>query len=95
MLVNVLPLDVFTVCQALEVGKEIAFHLGLVKEAVVLVEDGFITLVAQDSCFLHHACVEIPFLLVGRFYEDVNPQGFTCNHPHGDVVTVTGIVIQT
>ena len=45
VLVNVLPLDVFTVCQALEIGKEIAFHLGLVKEAVVLVEDGFITLV--------------------------------------------------
>ena len=47
MFIDVLPRDIFPVCHPLEVGKEIAFHLGFVKEAVVLVEDGRITLVTQ------------------------------------------------
>ena len=72
MLVYVLPLDILAVSQSFEIGKEIALHLGLVKEAVVLVEDGFVTPVAEYLCLLHHACVEVPFLLVCRFGEDVN-----------------------
>ena len=95
MFIDVLPRDIFPVCHPLEVGKEIAFHLGFVKEAVVLVEDGLITPVTQYLRFFHHACVEIAFLLVGRFGEDINPQSFTGNHFHGDVVTVAGIIIQT
>ena len=39
-LIDVLPLDILPVCQFLEVGEKIPFHLGFVKEAVVLVEDG-------------------------------------------------------
>ena len=70
--VNVLPLDILTVSQSFEIGKEIALHLGLVKKAVVFIENGFVALVAQDDRFLHHACVEVPFLLVCRFGEDVN-----------------------
>ena len=77
MFIDVLPRDIFPVCHPLEVGKEIAFHLGFVKEAVVLVEDGLITPVTQYLRFFHHACVEIAFLLVGRFGEDINPQSFT------------------
>jgi len=95
VLVNVLPLGVFPVSQLLEVGKEIAFHPRLVKETVVLVEDGFVALVTQYLRFLHHACVEIPLLLVGRLGEEVDAQGFACNHPHGGVVAVAGIIVQT
>ena len=95
MLVNVLPLGVFPVCQLLEVGKEIAFHPRLVKEAVVLVEDGFVALVTQYLRLLHHACVEITLMLVGRLGENVNTQGFACYHLHGGVVTVAGIIVQT
>jgi hypothetical protein len=72
MLVYVLPLDILAVSQSFEIGKEIALHLGLVKKAVVFIENGFVALVAQDDRFLHHACVEVPFLLVCRFGEDVN-----------------------
>ena len=95
VLVNVLPLDILPLCQPLEVGEEIAFHLGFVKEAVVFVEDGFITPVAKNLRLFHHACVEVTLLLVGGFGKDVNPQSFTGNHPHGDVVTVAGIIVQT
>ena len=90
VLVDVLPFGVFPVSQLLEVGKEIAFHLRLVKETVVLV-----ALVTQYLRFLHHACVEIPLLLVGRLGEEVDAQGFACNHPHGGVVAVAGIIVQT
>ena len=37
--IDVLPLGVLLVCQSLEVGKEIAFHLLLVEEIVTLVDD--------------------------------------------------------
>ena len=93
--VDVLPLDIPSVCQFLEVGEEIPFHPGLVKEAVVLVEDGFVTPVAEYLCLLHHACVEVTLLLVGRFGKNVNTQSFTCYHFHGGVVTVAGIIVQT
>ena len=95
MFIDVSPLDILPVCQFLEVGEEIAFHLGFIKETVVLVEDSFVTPVTQYLRFFHHACVEITLLLVGRFGEDVNPQSFTCNHPHGGVVTVARIIVQT
>ena len=49
MFVNVLPLDILTVSQSFEIGKEIALHLGLVKKAVVFIENGFVALVAQDD----------------------------------------------
>ena len=35
--IDVLPLGVLLVCQSLEVGKEIAFHLLLIEEIVTLV----------------------------------------------------------
>ena len=37
--IDVLPLGVLLVCQSLEVGKKIAFHLLLVEEIVTLVDD--------------------------------------------------------
>ena len=37
--IDVLPLGVLLVCQSLEVGEEIAFHLLLVEEIVTLVDD--------------------------------------------------------
>ena len=95
MFIDVSPLDILPVCQCLEVGKEIAFQPGFVKETVVLIEDGFVTPVTQYLRFFHHACVEITLLLVGRFGEDVDPQSFTCNHFHGGVVTVARIIVQT
>ena len=72
VLVNVLPLDVLSVCQLFEVGKEIAFHPVLVKESMILIEDGFIALVTQDGCLLHHACVEVLLLLVGWLGKDID-----------------------
>jgi integrase len=48
MLVYVLPLDILAVSQSFEIGKEIALHLGLVKKAVVFIENGFVALVAQE-----------------------------------------------
>ena len=95
MLVNVLPLDILPLCQFLEVGEKIPFHLGFVKEAVVFVEDGFVTPVAKYLRLFHHAYIEVTFLLVGRFDENVNSQCFTCYHFHGDVVTIAGIIVQT
>ena len=53
--VNVLPLDILTVSQSFEIGKEIALHLGLVKKAVVFIENGFVALVAQYC---------VPFLIL-------------------------------
>ena len=95
MLIDVLPLDILPICQFLEVGEEIPFHLGFVKEAVVLVEDGFVTSVTEYLRLFHHACVEVTLLLVGRFGENVNSQCFTCYHFHGGVVTIAGIIVQT
>ena len=95
VLIDVLPLDILLVCQFLKVGEEIPFHLGFVKEAVVLVKDGFVTPVAEYLRLFHHACVEVTLLLVGRFGENVNSQSFTCYHFHGDVVTIAGIIVQT
>ena len=37
--IDVLPLGVLLVCQFLEVGKEISFHLLLVEEIITLVDD--------------------------------------------------------
>ena len=37
--IDVLPLGVLLVCQFLEVGEEISFHLFLVEEVVTLVDD--------------------------------------------------------
>ena len=37
--INVLPLGVLLVCQFLEVGEEISFHLLLVEEVITLVDD--------------------------------------------------------
>ena len=37
--INVLPFGVLLVCQFLEVGKEISFHLLLVEEIITLVDD--------------------------------------------------------
>ena len=39
MHIDVLPLGVLLVCQFLEVGKEISFHLLLIDEVVSLVDD--------------------------------------------------------
>ena len=36
------------VSQSFEIGKEIALHLGLVKKAVVFIENGFVALVVSD-----------------------------------------------
>ena len=94
MFVNVLPLDVLSVCQIFEVGKEITFHPVLVKESMILIEDGFIALVTQDGCLLHHACVEVLFLLVGRLGKDVDAQCLACDNLHGGIVTIAGIVVQ-
>lgn len=95
VLVDVLPLAIPPVCQFLEIGEEIPFHPGLVKETVVLVEDGFVTPIAEYLRLLHHACVEITLLLVGRLGKNVNTQSFTCYHFHGGVVTIAGIIVQT
>ena len=95
VLVNVLPLDILPLCQLLEVGEEIPFHPGFVKEAVIFVEDGFVTPVAKYLRLFHHACVEVTLLLIGGFGENVNSQSFTCNHFHGGVVTIAGIIVQT
>ena len=58
-------------------------------------KDGFVTPVAEYFRLLHHACVEITLLLVGGFGKNVNTQSFTCDHFHGGVVTVAGIIVQT
>ena len=39
VLIDVLPLGVLLVCQFLEVGKEIAFHILLVEEIITLIDD--------------------------------------------------------
>ena len=50
--IDVLPFGVLLVCQFLEVGKKIAFHLLLVEEIVTLVDDSLEASVAYrlSSC---------------------------------------------
>ena len=48
MHIDVLPLGVLLVCQFLEVGEEISFHLLLVEEIVTLVDDRLKTTAAYS-----------------------------------------------
>ena len=50
--IDVLPLGVLFVCQFLEIGKEIAFHLLLVEEIVTLVDDSLEATAAYRLGFL-------------------------------------------
>ena len=59
VLIDVLPLAVLLVCLLLEVGKEIALHLFLVKEVVPLIDYGLIATATEGFCLLTHTVVVV------------------------------------
>ena len=81
--IDVLPLGVFLVCQFLEVGEEISFHLLLVKEIVSFIHNGLIATTAEGFCLLSHTVVVVLLSLVLRLGLDVDAERFMAHDLHG------------
>ena len=62
MYIDVLPLGLFLVCQSLEVGKEISFHLLLFEKVVSLVDDRLKT----TAAYRFGSCRKVKVVLLFR-----------------------------
>ena len=94
MHIDVLPLGVLLVCQLLEVGKEITFHLLLVEEVITLVDD---RLKAAAAYRLRFCCkTEVVLLLrqVPRLGIDVDAERLMTDNLHSALVTIAGIIVK-
>ena len=94
MLIDVLPLAVLLVCLQLELGKEIAFHLLLVKEVVPLIDNGLLATAAEGFRLLTHTFVVVLFSLVLRLSIDVDAERFMTHDLHRTLIPVAGIVVE-
>lgn len=70
--IDVLPLGVLLVCQSLEVGEEISFHLLLVEEIITLVDDSLEATAAYRLGSCRKVEVVLMFHLVLRLGIDVD-----------------------
>ena len=57
VLIDMLPLAVFLVCLLLEVGKEIALHLFLVKEIIAFIDNALITAATEGFSLFTHTII--------------------------------------
>ena len=90
--IDVLPLGVLLVCQFLEVGKEIAFHLLLVEEIVTLVDDSLEATAAYRLGSCRKVEVVLLFRLVLRLGIDVDAKRLMADNLHCALVTIAWII---
>ena len=90
--IDVLPLGVLLVCQFLEVGKEIAFHLLLVEEIVTLVDDSLEATAAYHLGSCRKVEVILLFHLVLRFGIDVDAKRLMADDFHRALITIAWIL---
>ena len=86
--IDVLPLGVLLVCQSLEVGEEIAFHLLLVEEIVTLVDDSLEATAAYRLGSCRKIEVVLMFHLVLRLGIDVDAKRLMADDFHRALVTI-------
>ena len=86
--IDVLPFGVLLVCQSLEVGKEIAFHLLLVEEVVTLVGDSLEATAAYRLGSCRKVEVVLLFHLVLRLGIDVDAKRLMADNLHRALVTI-------
>lgn len=92
--IDVLPLGVLLVCQFLEVGKEIAFHLLLVEEIVTLVDDRLKTTAAYCLGSCRKVEVVLLFRLVLRLGIDVDAKRLMTDDFHRALITIARIIVK-
>ena len=86
--IDVLPLGVLLVCQSLEVGKKIAFHLLLVEEIVTLVDDSLEASAAYRLSSCRKVEVVLLFHLVLRLGIDVDAKRLMTDNLYRALVTI-------
>ena len=86
--IDVLPFGVLLVCQFLEVGKKIAFHLLLVEEIVTLVDDSLEATAAYRLGSCRKVEVVLLFHLVLRLGIDVDAKRLMADNLHRVLVTI-------
>ena len=94
MHIDVLPLGVLLVCQSLEVGKEIAFHLLLVEEIVTLVDDSLEAMAAYRLGSCRKVEVVLLLRLVLRLGLDVDAKRLMADDFHRALVTIAWIIVK-
>ena len=94
MYIDVLPLGVFLVCQSLEVGKEISFHLLLFEKVVSLVDDRLKTTAAYRFGSCRKVEVVLLFRLVLRLGIDVDAKRLMADDFHRALVTIAWIIVK-
>ena len=90
--IDVLPLGVLLVRQSLEVGKEIAFYLLLVKEIVTLVDDSLEATAAYRLGYCRKVKVVLLFHLVLRLGIDVDAKRLMADNFHRALITIAWII---
>ena len=86
--IDVLPFGVLLVCQSLEVGKEISFHLLLVEEIVTLVDDSLEATAAYRLGSCRKFEVVLLFHLVLRLGIDVDAKRLMADNLYRVLVTI-------
>ena len=86
--IDVMPLGVLLVCQFLEVGKEIAFHLLFVEEIVTLVDDSLEATAAYRLGSCRKVEVVLLFHLVLRLGIVVDAKRLMTDNLHRALVTI-------
>ena len=92
--IDVLPLGVLLVCQFLEVGKKIAFHLLLVEEIVTLVDDSLEATAAYSLGSCREIEVVFLFHLVFRLGIDVDAKRLMADYLHRTLVTIARVIVK-
>ena len=92
--IDVLPLGVLLVCQSLEVGEEISFHLLLVEEIITLVDDSLEATAAYRLGSCRKVEVVLLFRLVLRLGIDVDAKRLMADDFHRTLVTIAWIIVK-
>ena len=90
--IDVLPLGVLLVCQSLEVGEEISFHLLLVEEIITLVDDSLEATAAYRLGSCRKVEVLLLFHLVFRLGIDVDAKRLMADDFPRALVTIAWII---
>ena len=90
--IDVLSLGVLLVCQFLEVGEEISFHILLVEEIVTLVDDSLEAMAAYRLGSCRKVKVVLMFHQVLRLGIDVDAKQLMANNFHRALITIAWII---
>ena len=92
--IDVLPLGVLLVCQFLEVGEDISFHLFLVEEIVTLVDDSLEATAAYRLGSFRKVEVVLLFRLVLWLGIDIDAKLFMADDFHRALITIVWIIVK-